>query len=71
MELNDEQKKRVIAIAKALGYNGKEFTAEQIAKVSEWMDEVEVQWTIAQMVLDGQLVISFDNTGELMFAAKP
>ena len=69
MDETDEQ--RVIAIAKALGSGGREFTAEQIVKVDAWIQDAEFQYTLSEMVLDGELLVSFDNTGDLMFAAKP
>ena len=68
-ELNKDDA-RVLKIAQAIGHNGRHFSVEEIKKVDDFMFEAEVNYGIFRLIEEENVIITFDENGEMLFGIK-
>ena len=69
--MNKTDEERVIAIGKALGAGGRIFSSEDVVKVDNFIFEAEVNFLLAQTILNGEIYVGIDESGELVFSDDP
>ena len=68
---NVDDEERIIKIGVSLGSGGRVFSIDDVKKVDNFILDAEVNYTLAQMVLNGEICVGINELGEIGFSDDP